>query len=123
MADVLLAGDTAAVSTSVLAIDLNPISWLGDAASAAVAGVWKAAMIADVGSIDDRGFNQFTFEGTKAGAAAAGLPEPAVVIPRDESEYGQLVDALIADGNNIIVTTGFNLATTSTVAAKANPCS
>jgi basic membrane protein A len=82
---------------------------------------WKAAMIADVGSIDDRGFNQFTYEGTKAGAAAAGLPEPAVVIPRDESEYGQLVDALIADGNNIIVTTGFNLATTSTVAAKANP--
>ena len=26
-------------------IDLNPISWLGDAASAAVADVWKAAMI------------------------------------------------------------------------------
>jgi hypothetical protein len=46
MADALLAGDAAAVSTSVLAIDLNPISWLGDAASAAVAGVWKAAMIA-----------------------------------------------------------------------------
>ena len=46
MADVLLAGDAEAVSTSVLAIDLNPISWLGDAASAAVADVWKAAMIA-----------------------------------------------------------------------------
>ena len=46
MADVLLAGDAAAVSTSVLAIDLNPINWLGDAASAAVADVWKAAMIA-----------------------------------------------------------------------------
>ena len=26
-------------------IDLNPISWLGDAASAAVADVWKTAMI------------------------------------------------------------------------------
>ena len=46
MADALLTGDAAAVSTSVLAIDLNPISWLGDAASAAVADVWKAAMIA-----------------------------------------------------------------------------
>jgi basic membrane protein A len=82
---------------------------------------WKAAMIADVGSIDDRGFNQFTWEGTKAGAAAAGLPEPTVVIPKDESEYAQLIDALIADGNNIVVTTGFNLATATTVAAKANP--
>jgi basic membrane protein A len=82
---------------------------------------WKVAQLADVGSIDDRGFNQFTYEGAKAGAAAAGLPEPAVVIPKDESEYGQLVDALIADGNNIIVTTGFALATATTIAAKASP--
>jgi type IV secretion system protein TrbL len=47
MADALLAGDTAVVRTGLLPmIDLNPISWLGDAASAAVADVWKAAMIA-----------------------------------------------------------------------------
>lgn len=46
MADAPLAGDPAAVSATVLAIDLNPIDWLGDAASAAVAGVWKAAMVA-----------------------------------------------------------------------------
>jgi type IV secretion system protein TrbL len=46
VAEALRAGDPAAVNTSVLAIDLNPISWLGDAASAAVADVWKAAMIA-----------------------------------------------------------------------------
>jgi type IV secretion system protein TrbL len=46
MADALLAGGTAVASTALLAmIDLNPISWLGDAASAAVAGAWKAAMI------------------------------------------------------------------------------
>jgi len=29
----------------VVAIDLNPMNWLGDAASAAVADVWKAAMV------------------------------------------------------------------------------
>ncbi|CCH88531.1 conserved membrane protein of unknown function [Modestobacter italicus] len=29
----------------VMAIDLNPMNWLGDAASAAVADVWKAAMV------------------------------------------------------------------------------
>ncbi|WP_232807359.1 type IV secretion system protein [Geodermatophilus chilensis] len=46
MADALLTGGTAAASTALLAmIDLSPISWLGDAASAAVAGAWKAAMI------------------------------------------------------------------------------
>ncbi|RBY78604.1 hypothetical protein DQ239_08670 [Blastococcus sp. TF02-09] len=46
MGSTLLAGDAAAESTTVLAIDLNPLHWLGDAASEAVAGVWKAAMIA-----------------------------------------------------------------------------
>src|SRR5215218_10391135 len=40
MADALAAGGLLPM------IDLNPVSWLGDAATAAVAGVWKAAMIA-----------------------------------------------------------------------------
>src|SRR4051794_11856960 len=39
MADLLAGGGL------VPMIDLNPISWLGDAASAAVGDVWKAAMI------------------------------------------------------------------------------
>src|SRR3954465_5527176 len=39
MADLLAAGRLLPM------IDLNPISWLGDAASAAVADVWRAAMI------------------------------------------------------------------------------
>ena len=82
---------------------------------------WKIGVVTDVGSIDDRDFNQFTYEGAKAGAAAAGLAEPAVAVPKDESEYGQLIEAFVADGNNIIVTTGFALATDTTVAAKANP--
>ncbi|GAB4079057.1 hypothetical protein GCU67_13450 [Modestobacter muralis] len=33
------------MSNDVLAIDLNPLNWLGDAASAAVADVWTAAMV------------------------------------------------------------------------------
>jgi type IV secretion system protein TrbL len=46
MADALLASDLMAASSGLLPmIDLNPISWLGDAASAAVADAWKAAMI------------------------------------------------------------------------------
>ncbi len=33
------------MSDDVLAVDLNPLNWLGDAASAAVADVWTAAMV------------------------------------------------------------------------------
>jgi type IV secretion system protein TrbL len=46
MADALLTGDLMAAKAGLLPmIDINPISWLGDAASAAVADAWKAAMI------------------------------------------------------------------------------
>lgn len=38
-------GSPGALDADLLAIDLNPISWLGDAAAAAVGDVWKAAMI------------------------------------------------------------------------------
>jgi type IV secretion system protein TrbL len=33
------------MSDAVVAVDLNPINWLGDAASAAAADVWKSAMV------------------------------------------------------------------------------
>src|SRR3954468_11037660 len=46
MADALLTGDLMTATAGPLPmIDINPISWLGDAASAAVADAWKAAMI------------------------------------------------------------------------------
>ena len=38
-------GSPGALDADLLVIDLNPISWLGDAAAAAVGDVWKAAMI------------------------------------------------------------------------------
>jgi basic membrane protein A len=82
---------------------------------------WKIAQLADVGSLDDRGFNQYTNEGAKAAAETIALEVPAAVVPKDDSEYGTLLDSLIADGNNIIVTTGFALGVATTVAAKANP--
>jgi basic membrane protein A len=82
---------------------------------------WKIAQLADVGSLDDKGFNEYTNVGANAAAEALGLEVPAAVIPKDDSEYGTLLDSLIADGNNIIVTTGFNLGVATTIAAKNNP--
>ena len=58
---------------------------------------WKVAMLADVGSLDDKNFNEYTLVGTNAAAEALGLPEPAAVVPKDDSEYGSLLQALIDD--------------------------
>ena len=93
----------------------------GLAVAAQDEAAWKVAMLADVGALDDKNFNEYTFVGTSAAAEALGLPEPAAVVPKDDSEYGALLQSLIDDGNNIIVTTGFNLGVETTKAAKANP--
>ena len=67
-------------------------------------------MVTDVGCVDDKNFNEFTYEGAKNAAAALGAAEPPAVVPKDESEYAKNIQGFIDDGYNIIVTQGFNLA-------------
>ena len=110
-------------TTASLALTLAATSVFAGATAvfAQDATEWKVAMLADVGSLDDKNFNEYTLVGTEAAAAALGLPQPAAVVPKDDSEYGTLLQSLMDDGNNIIVTTGFNLGIKTTEAAKANP--
>src|SRR3990172_1586489 len=74
------------------------------------AAQWKIGVVTDVGSVNDKNFNEFTFVGSKAGAQAIGAAEPPVTVPKDASEYEPALQAYIDQGFNIIVSTGFNLA-------------
>jgi basic membrane protein A len=40
----------------------------------------KIGLVTDVGTLDDKNFNQFSWEGAKAGAEAIGAPEPQSVV-------------------------------------------
>ena len=75
----------------------------------------------DVGSVNDKNFNQFTYAGAVNGALSVNAKTPAVVVPKAPADYDPLLQAYIDQGYNIIVTAGFNLANATAKAAKKNP--
>lgn len=81
----------------------------------------KIGVVTDVGTVDDKNFNQYSFEGAQRGATDIGAAAPKVVVPADASQYGPDINNFVSQGFNIIVTVGFNLTTDTIKAAKANP--
>jgi len=81
----------------------------------------KIGVVTDVGTVNDKNFNEFTFVGAKDGAAAIGAAEPPVVVPTSDADYAPNIQSFVDQGSNIIVTAGFNLVPATASAAKANP--
>ncbi len=89
--------------------------------SAAPASDLKIGVVTDVGTVNDKNFNEYTYIGAKDGAAAIGAAEPPVVVPTSDADYEPLLQALIDQGFDVIVATGFNLVPATAKLAKANP--
>ncbi len=81
----------------------------------------KIGVVTDVGTVNDKNFNQYSFEGAKAGAADIGAATPQVVVPNSSTDYAPDINGFVSQGFNIIVTVGFNLTNDTVKAAKANP--
>lgn len=81
----------------------------------------KIGVVTDVGTVNDKNFNEYTYIGAQQGAAAIGADEPPVVVPTSDADYAPLIQAFVDQGFNVIVATGFNLVPATAAAAKANP--
>ncbi len=81
----------------------------------------KIGVVTDVGTVNDKNFNEYTYIGAQLGAAAVGAAEPPVVVPTSDADYGPLIQAFIDQEFDVIVATGFNLEGVTVAAAKANP--
>jgi basic membrane protein A len=81
----------------------------------------KIGVVTDVGTANDKNFNEYTFVGAKNGAAAIGAEEPPVTVPKDSSEFTSAIQAYVDQGYDIIVTAGFSLGVATTQAAHDNP--
>src|SRR5213593_354674 len=79
-------------------------------------GGLKIGMVTDIGQLEDKSFNEFTWKGVQDGAKAVGAPEPKVIVTKDVADYTQNVQQF-----DVIVTTGFLIGTETTKAATANP--
>jgi basic membrane protein A len=78
-------------------------------------------LVTDVGTLDDRNFNQYSWEGALLGAAILGAAEPSSVITTQSSDYSANIESLVGEGFNVIVTVGFALGADTLAAAEANP--
>ena len=88
--------------------------------SAASAGAaLKIGVVTDVGTLDDKNFNQFSYEGAKKAADELGGTIQSIV-PKAAADYGPSIQSFIDQKYEVIVTVGFALGTDTTTFALAN---
>jgi len=79
-------------------------------------------MVTDTGGIDDKSFNQSSWAGMQAAAAAEPSKIQVTYLPSTTSaDYASNISTFIAKKCGIIVTVGFLMAGATETAAKANP--
>ncbi len=81
----------------------------------------KIGVVTDIGTLNDKGYNEYSFKGAEDGATEIGAPAPQSTVPKDASEYAADIQAFIDQKYDIIVTVGFNLTNDTVAAAHANP--
>jgi basic membrane protein A len=108
---------TAAPATAAPSVEVTA----APSESAAAGANLKIGVVTDIGTVNDKGFNEYSFKGAQQGAAAIGAADPPVVVPKDASEYAADIQSFVGQNYNVIVTVGFNLANDTMAAALANP--
>lgn len=82
--------------------------------------VWKVGVVTDVGTLDDKNFNQFSWEGAQNGAKSIG-GEARPIVTQQSADYAKNIQSFLDQDYDIIVTIGFALGDATAIAAKANP--
>ena len=77
-------------------------------------------LVTDIGKIDDRTFNQYAYEGMQAAADCFGF-ETDYIETASEADYAKNINTALEDDPDVVITTGFLLATDTLAAAEANP--
>jgi basic membrane protein A and related proteins len=80
----------------------------------------KIGMVTDIGQLEDKSFNEFSWKGVQDGAKAVGGTATNIVT-KDTADYKQNIQQFVDQKYDIIVTVGFLIGTDTLNAAKANP--
>jgi basic membrane protein A len=81
----------------------------------------KIGVVTDIGTLNDKNYNEYSFKGAEEGAAAIGAAEPTSIVPTAASEYAPSIKSFVDQKFDVIVTVGFNLASVTVQAAHDNP--
>ena len=82
-------------------------------------GPLKIGMVTDIGQLEDKSFNEFSWKGVQDGASAVGGTARNIVT-KDIADYKQNIQQFVDQKYDIIITVGFLIGTDTLAAAKAN---
>ena len=80
----------------------------------------KIGLVTDVGTIDDKNFNEYSWKGAVDGAKAIGAPEPKNIVTTQSADYEKNIQSFVDQKFNVIITVGFAIGQATTKVAKAN---
>lgn len=89
-------------------------------AGGAMTGTLKVGLVTDVGRLNDKSFNQSSWEGVEQAKKELGIEDKAIETT-DTKDYAKNIQQLVDDKYDVIVTVGFALGDATIAAAKANP--
>ena len=104
------------VTTSLAA--LATVAWMG--AMSAPAFAFLACAVTDTGGVDDKGFNQYTWQGVQDAAKEGGF-ETKLLESKAETDYVPNLQSFVQAKCDVIVTVGFLLGDATKASAEANP--
>lgn len=80
----------------------------------------KVGMVTDIGQLEDKSFNEYSWKGVQEGAKAIG-GTAQVIVTKDIADYKQNIQQFVDQKYDIIVTVGFLIGSETLKAAQANP--
>ncbi len=80
----------------------------------------KIGMVTDIGQLEDKSFNEFTWKGVQDGAKAVG-GTAQVIVTKTEADYKQNIQQFVDQKYDVIVTVGFLISSDTLKAAQGNP--
>jgi len=108
------------VASIILAACASPATPAATQVATEAPSALKVGVVTDVGQLEDKSFNQASYEGGKAAADKVG-GQFDVIVTQNISDYKQNIQTFIDQGFNVILTVGFLMGTDTTIAAKENP--
>src|SRR3990167_5082454 len=96
------------------------VSACGGAGLPGLGGGPKIGMVTDIGQLEDKSFNEFSWKGVQDGAKAVG-GTARVVVTKDTADYAANIQSLVDQKFDVIVTVGFLIGSDTLKAAQANP--
>jgi basic membrane protein A and related proteins len=99
----------------------SPSSGASSTAPASTAAKFKACMVTDTGGIDDKSFNQSSYQGLTEAAAADPNVTPQFLPSTTTADYASNITSFIGQKCGIIVTVGFLMGAATSKGATANP--